>query len=360
MPNDYTNPPSPTPATPFPTANIVLLTDGTCSSACSLFIEMMTQAGVRTIVMGGSPVNGPMQAASGSRGAVVYSATFLDYDIEQAADILAKDTATAAAAAQLPNRDDTGVNIKYASLTLRDQVRPNDSVPLQFQYLPASCRLFYTLDNVFNMDRLWRDVAAAAWDDGSMCVTGSTSSGTTTHSVAGGAVKPPVRVPSPVATAVKPPLGLSSTTPSSTDASSRHGGLEDGESFVPKSADMSPCHPNAPSCQPGTTCKAVRFGCDNGFDSVASRCLYLCVSPCSNLGWPCPPSSKERMPLSCGYETNAAASVETVKNLFRVENGRHITRFEGARRGSCVPEQGSTKLCSLQVLKDFACKKATV
>lgn len=41
---------------PFPAENIVILTDGYCASACSIFTELMTrQAGVKTIVVGGRP-----------------------------------------------------------------------------------------------------------------------------------------------------------------------------------------------------------------------------------------------------------------------------------------------------------------
>lgn len=53
---------------PFPVQNIVILTDGICASACSIFTEFMTrQAGVKTIVVGGRPRNGPMQAIGGTK-----------------------------------------------------------------------------------------------------------------------------------------------------------------------------------------------------------------------------------------------------------------------------------------------------
>jgi hypothetical protein len=53
---------------PFPVKNIVILTDGICASACSIFTEFMTrQAGVKTIVVGGRPRNGPMQAIGGTK-----------------------------------------------------------------------------------------------------------------------------------------------------------------------------------------------------------------------------------------------------------------------------------------------------
>lgn len=53
--------------------DIIILTDGHCSSTCSLFVEMMHQeAGVRTVVAGGRPEYGPMQAIG------YESTTFID------------------------------------------------------------------------------------------------------------------------------------------------------------------------------------------------------------------------------------------------------------------------------------------
>ena len=47
----------------FAAEDIVILTDGVCSSTCSMFVEMMhNEAGVKTVVVGGRPSYGPMQA----------------------------------------------------------------------------------------------------------------------------------------------------------------------------------------------------------------------------------------------------------------------------------------------------------
>ncbi|KAF9631369.1 hypothetical protein BFW01_g2231 [Lasiodiplodia theobromae] len=148
--------------------DIVILTDGLCSSACSLFVEMMkTQAGVHTIVMGGRPEVGPMQYASGSRGARDYSTYELGKDFEFASSKTDNTTTI------LPQAWDSGMFILYAGFNLRDQIRENGTVPLQFLYEPANCRLYYTVDNIYNMSQLWQDVATAAWNDSSMCVQGS-------------------------------------------------------------------------------------------------------------------------------------------------------------------------------------------
>jgi hypothetical protein len=140
---------------------------------------MSHEAGVRTVVMGGQPKPGPMQAAAGTRGAMPYYSNYLDIDITNAE---AFNTTTKG---QLPQRD-SGMAISYVSFNLRDQVRTagSPSMPLQFMYEAADCRLYFTLDNVLNMTRLWRDVANAAWTDSSVCVAGSTGYSTTGNKMA--------------------------------------------------------------------------------------------------------------------------------------------------------------------------------
>ncbi|GKT51059.1 LOW QUALITY PROTEIN: peptidase S41 family protein ustP [Colletotrichum spaethianum] len=150
--------------------DIVILTDGTCSSACALFVELAAQAGARTVVMGGTPKPGPMQAASGSRGALVYTGKLLDHDL----DWIGERNETVRSLST-PNRNETGIYINHAAFNLRDQLRADDtSTPLQFRYVPANCRLYFTVDNVYNMTALWHDVARATFEDPSICVEGST------------------------------------------------------------------------------------------------------------------------------------------------------------------------------------------
>ena len=129
---------------------------------------MVHQAGVRTVVVGGIPGNGPMQAVSGSRGAAAYSADILDSDMEFASAI--NNTAMTV----LPqNRDDSGMDVSFAGFNLRDQMRQNDTVPLQFQYEAADCRIYYTFANAYNLTRLRLEAATAMFDDPSLCVPGS-------------------------------------------------------------------------------------------------------------------------------------------------------------------------------------------
>ncbi|KAK8074108.1 hypothetical protein PG994_005007 [Apiospora phragmitis] len=156
------------------------LTDGLCASTCSMFVEMMKQAGVRTVVVGGRPEPGPMQAVSGTRAAARYTAAELDDDFVNASSIVTTASgddhffAANDSLAFLSNAPrDTGMWINSATFSLRDQLgSADDPQPLQLKYQPADCRIYWTIDNVVNFTRLWGDAAAAAWDDPGRCVAG--------------------------------------------------------------------------------------------------------------------------------------------------------------------------------------------
>lgn len=138
---------------------------------------MHHEAGVRVVVAGGRPETGPMQGAGGSRGASIYYTYELDGDIQFAQEVLEDsifDDETASPSF-LPNRTtELSVQVTYASINLRDQVRPNETVPLQFAYEAADCRIFYTPSTFYNYSALWQYAADAIWTNPSLCVSGST------------------------------------------------------------------------------------------------------------------------------------------------------------------------------------------
>ncbi|KAK4223132.1 hypothetical protein QBC38DRAFT_459657 [Podospora fimiseda] len=160
---------------------IVLLTDGLCSSACSVFANMMAQAGVRSIVAGGRPETGPMQGVAGSRGARAYSAGILDWLMRFVKQELNPNSTL------IPNippdfeTRDSGIWVHHAAFNLRDEILKPDfdanpdgqHLPRQFQYEAAHCRIFYTIKNIYNMTQLWSDVAKAAWTNPGICVADS-------------------------------------------------------------------------------------------------------------------------------------------------------------------------------------------
>lgn len=149
--------------------DIVILTDGLCSSACSLFVELMHQQGVRKIAVSGRPEAGPMQAASGSRGAAAYDSDTLSSDYEQAMSL---NETTIPILQTFP---EAGLRTTYLGFNLRDQVRPSSTIPNQFLYMPADCRLYWSLQNFNDYSQLWMDAYNGIYNDTFICVQGSTN-----------------------------------------------------------------------------------------------------------------------------------------------------------------------------------------
>ena len=128
---------------------------------------MHHDAGVKTVVVGGLPHNGPMQTASGTRGAQLYTAENIDDTIAVAKYF------NATTANILPDRDED-VLITFLGVNLRDQIRKEqEDVPVQFVYDAADCRMFYTFDTWSDYSQLWTHAVKAAGDS-SLCVAGST------------------------------------------------------------------------------------------------------------------------------------------------------------------------------------------
>ncbi|KAI0434491.1 hypothetical protein F5Y09DRAFT_356753 [Xylaria sp. FL1042] len=159
---------------PFAASDILILSDGICDSACALFVELMHHgAGVRTVAAGGLPKDGPMQTPSGSRGARIYDIFTLDDNINFVQLYL--QYYDPSNANFLPNRTEANdLFILGATVNLRDQVRPGQITPLQFAYLPADCRIYFTPQTVYNYTNLWQYAANAIWTNTSLCVPGST------------------------------------------------------------------------------------------------------------------------------------------------------------------------------------------
>ena len=156
-------------------SDVTQLTDSYCHPACAVFVEMMHhEAGMRTVVAGGIPEIGPMQAVGGSRGSEAYSNNDLDLDMLSGVEL------NSSLAAVLPNRN-VDFWVTYAGFNLRDQIRRGETVPLQFTYEPADCRIFYTPRTVYNFENLWNYLIDAMWRNPSLCVQGPTSPSTSTN-----------------------------------------------------------------------------------------------------------------------------------------------------------------------------------
>ncbi|KAI1502241.1 hypothetical protein F5X99DRAFT_427387 [Biscogniauxia marginata] len=304
---------------PWAPEDIVILTDGVCSSACALFVEMMThQAGVKTIVVGGNPTPGPMQAAGGSRGARLYSAYSLDDDIDAAS------TFNETAANQLPQIRDSGMFVSYASFNLRDQVRDKETIPLQFKYLAADCRIWYTLDNVYNVTTLWRDAARATWDDPSLCVEGSTG-----FAVSGNKT---TANPPPKATAMA--VSLPETEYAQDLNLEEAGGLPAGHGPIGKPDKTKICDPEKgrTECSARQACVSIPVTCSN----KKTKNVYACVNRCQNRDNYCPSETE-----FCW----ARGSSESLMGTSGVSSKNAKANLQAPlKSGYCVPYVGTSAL----------------
>jgi len=191
------------PAQLFTADDIVIVTDGVCGSTCTIFTGLMTrQEGVKTIALGGRPLEAPMQAIGGVKGSQ-YVAPATSHDVlgnEMSPRLtktinrvenfatLQKKIKQAAAAKNLtrapdglPSLDDSPllplVATSGSSYNIRNAYASDsqDTIPLQFVYEAANCRRFYTFQTLYNVTALWVSVADVAWN-GLRCVSGSTTS----------------------------------------------------------------------------------------------------------------------------------------------------------------------------------------
>lgn len=258
-----------------------------------------------------------MQAVAGSRGARIYDASELDADFEFVSDPMYINDA--AAGALLPNRSDTGMYITTAGINIRDQVRANDNVPLQFKYEAADCRIYYTLANIFNMTRLWHDVAAAAFTDASLCVPGSTGFPSALNSSSSSTPPPP-----PTA---KPPVFnldlINNLRPTDDSPLQTDGSMQAGPTRP--TGEIKKCTSNS-DCTTGSACLDTSIRCGGAFKSVKA-----CLPSCRSNDNSCPNTSE------CDYDRLAPSKLNGV-------SGRSTNVNQPFYLGRCRPPGPSAKL----------------
>jgi hypothetical protein len=142
------------------------LLDGYCASTCTLFTEFMrTQAGIKSIAMGGRPIAGPIQGVGGIKGAEILAWGDI-YGNAQEALLHAK---TAEQMAILSALSDLPVNRSSSSgINVRDNILPdhlNDGLPAQFVVEEADCRLYWTLPMITDVTAVWKAAADAAFNE---------------------------------------------------------------------------------------------------------------------------------------------------------------------------------------------------
>ncbi|KAH8805426.1 hypothetical protein F5884DRAFT_885765 [Xylogone sp. PMI_703] len=163
---------------PFAPEDIIILTDGRCSSTCTIFVNHMIPRGVRVVTVGGRPQSGPMQSLGGVKGSELLTLPVLSSYFDFARELIANASAAGQpifSDTELANLNesvpipigDLSFQIGNAGINFRNAFAPgNDEVPTHYIYQAADCRLFYTAGSVFRPELTWASAANAIWGNG--------------------------------------------------------------------------------------------------------------------------------------------------------------------------------------------------
>jgi len=167
---------------PFKNEDMVILTDGNCGSTCTIFVGLAErEQNIRTVAVGGRPLNAPMQAVGNVKGPQVQNAK----DLIHAHAVLAEETGLeiksdelkalvlSSEAPPLQPLDMSSTVVNFRNAYAADDLDGKKG-PTHFRYQAASCRRFVKPEYLVSVEALWKDVAAVAWG-GAKCVKGSTS-----------------------------------------------------------------------------------------------------------------------------------------------------------------------------------------
>ncbi|KAJ6258513.1 hypothetical protein Dda_6556 [Drechslerella dactyloides] len=152
---------------PFQKPDILILSDGTCASTCTIFSELLKreQPGISTIVVGGRPNDAPSAHVGGTHGSRVLHFANL---FATSNDVLTNFPPSTPEREQLydlalPYKLPLG--LVDAAINFRDAIRPEDETqtPLQFKLEPADCRLYYTESVFQDSINLWGELAELKW-----------------------------------------------------------------------------------------------------------------------------------------------------------------------------------------------------
>ncbi|CAH0021643.1 unnamed protein product [Clonostachys rhizophaga] len=169
--------------------DIILLHDGICASTCAIFSELMkTDAGVKSVAVGGIPQYGPMQGVSGTRGSSALKFEYYSDLMEDFNNTVLNSLGNLASASlsrwgvSVDDFQALPLPISNSPLRIEGGVNALDMIrvsspdaPLQFTYQASDCRLFHTFDTAHDIRVLWRTAARVAGGDMSACVPGSTN-----------------------------------------------------------------------------------------------------------------------------------------------------------------------------------------
>ncbi|KFY27445.1 hypothetical protein V493_03479, partial [Pseudogymnoascus sp. VKM F-4281 (FW-2241)] len=172
---------SATTAQPYAAEDIILLHDGYCASTCAVFSDLMRRlGGVRSVVLGGRPAFGPMQAVGGTKGVLVEPWAAIEISVASTLANFGTSAQKKKWAGILPDAFPIAL-ANPPSVNFRSGYHPGSDTPMQFLNESANCRMFYTPAMLANVTNIWETVAQLAWGigggTGQSCVRGSYSEG---------------------------------------------------------------------------------------------------------------------------------------------------------------------------------------
>lgn len=186
----------------------------------------------------------------------------------------------------LPNRTAAlDVSITSGGINLRDQIRKDSDIPLQFSYEAADCRIYYTPSTVWNYTALWQHAADAIWSNPKLCIQGSTSyAKTNTTKTAAPADTAIVSANAPAVQAPESQLGeiimsMISSSPNLGETGKAKGGLEYSASSI-ADFENKPC-----PTKPKKGCPTSTFYCLDTYTACSKAgkelpntpsCVLLC------------------------------------------------------------------------------------
>lgn len=167
---------------PFAPEDIIILTDGRCSSTCTIFVDHMVSKGVKTVAVGGRPRAGVMQAIGGIKGSEVLALTDIESMATTAASLLADSISSGSPILSDQNQTrfsevnpislaDFPMPISGSLNYLNTYTADDDTTPTQFRYEAANCHIFYTAETLYEPSTTWALAANATWGS-AQCVGG--------------------------------------------------------------------------------------------------------------------------------------------------------------------------------------------
>ena len=172
---------SDTQPSPFTASQMIILTDGVCSSGCGLFVELLFGEGVQSVVAGGRPSKNPMAVIGGTHGAYTDSLQDIQADAALAVQYGSQfNISTEALQPLLAPPPLNSAAYGLCHLNLLDNIAKDDAslTPLQFSSTPAGdCRFFYTAQDIVDVQHTWNRILKGMATGGKdFCVVGSLKS----------------------------------------------------------------------------------------------------------------------------------------------------------------------------------------